>query len=268
MTTMLFYDQVTPLNRDRHRTLRLKPMAGQAGFAATTHYVPLASSEFYQAARDYPVIFAGSQGKLTPVVLLGLRPSENLFLQANGEWAKGTYVPAFVRRYPFILAKAEDESEYTVCIDDGFDGFSQDEGTLLFDSDGKDTAYLSKTVEFLNQFNAEMSHTQAFVERLQALELLVQRNLRVSDSQGRHFVLQDFHVVDEDKLAALDDLTAGELNRNGYLGWVHAHLVSLGNAARLPTRLANSNTAEPPQAEVHLEEDQHTPNSSTADQAG
>lgn len=262
MATMLFYDKVVPLNRDNHRDLKLSTQAGNAGFATGTHYVPLAGAEFHQAARDYPVLFAGGDDGGGPVALVGLRENENLFLDDDERWTSGTYVPAFVRRYPFVLAnvaaaqdseKGEDR-EYTVCIDESYAGFSSEDGRALFDDDGKETEYLNNTVTFLNQFLAEMKRTQQFVERLNDLDLLSARNLRVNDDRGRHFSLQDFRIVDEDKLAKLDDAVLGELHRDGFLGWIYAHLISIGNAARLPARLVDLGPARPAQAEVQLED--------------
>lgn len=240
MTTMLFYGKIAPLNRDRHRKLRLRMADDKARYASSTHYVPIAGTEFYQAARDFPVLFSGGGGEGGPIALLGLREEENLFVEEDGTWVEGTYVPAFVRRYPFILARGEGSQNLTVCIDEGFNGFNETEGSLLFDEDGKDTAYLARTIEFVNRFAAEMQRTQSFVKRLDELELLVTRNLRITDGKGRNFLLNDFRIVDEERLSKLEDAVLGELNRQGWLGWIHAHLISLGNVNRLPTRVADA----------------------------
>ena len=251
--TLLLYRQITPLNRDNHRELKLVTGSGKADFAKQVHYVPLAGAEFYQAARDYPVLFAGGD-EAAPVALLGLRKDENLFLENDGQWAAGTYVPAFVRRYPFVLADVQkNNEEFTVCIDDAFSGFSTQEGTALFDTEGKETNYLKGTIEFLNHFLAEMRRTQEFAETLSKLNLLTKRNLRISDDRGRRFLLRDFRIIDEAKLAELDDKTLGELQRKGYLGWIYAHLISIGNAARLPARLREADVSRPAQGEVLLE---------------
>lgn len=105
MAEVLFYERPVPLNRTQHKDLRLKGIPSLR-FAAGVHSVPLTGVEFPAAARDLPILFAGSSmEEAGPMALLGLRQNENLFIDADGQWAANTYVPAFVRRYPFVLAE-------------------------------------------------------------------------------------------------------------------------------------------------------------------
>lgn len=248
--TMLFYDKIVPLNRERHSKLKLRTDLGKADFAGAAHYVPVAANELYQAARDFPVVFAGNEQNLGLVALLGLREGENLFVGAEGAWANGSYVPAFVRRYPFILAKG-DEDNYTVCFDETYAGFSEEEGRELFTENGEDSEYLKGVVTFLDNFRAEMERTKLFVERLRGLDLLVKRELRVTDGKGRNFFLRDLYLVDEEKLNQLKDAALGELQRDGFLGWIYAHLISVGNASRLPVRVTGGEQSQPADAVAH-----------------
>lgn len=238
MINKLFYNNITPLNRDQHRALHIDTTKGNASFAANTHYVPLAGSEFSQAARDYPILFAGEGQASGAIALLGLRENENLFVNDDSHWAKNTYVPAFVRRYPFILAQSEQQSDFTICFDDSYEGFSQDEGNALFDEQGKESSYLGGVIDFLNRYTQDLKATAGLTVYLQEHELLVTKTLRVSDRYGRNFFLNDFRVVDEARLAQLEDKEIAELHRKGWLGWIYAHLISLGAITRLPERMA------------------------------
>ncbi|HET8849564.1 MAG TPA: SapC family protein [Marinobacter sp.] len=232
---MLFYQHIVPLNRDNHRNLKIRTGQGTAEFARDTHYVPLAGSEFFQAARDFPIVFAGEKAdELGAVALLGLRQNENLFLNENNAWREGCYVPAFVRRYPFVLARGGKDGDYTVCLDDSFPGFSEEEGQALFDDEGKDTDYLKNVISFLNGYLAESDRTRQFAQKLKELDLLVTREIRVTNREQKNYLLRDLKIVDESKLRELDDATLGELTRSGYLGWIYAHLMSIGNASRFP----------------------------------
>lgn len=236
MSASSFYKSVVPLNRDDHRTLRLRTDA-QATFAAGVHFVPLAAIEMYEAAREYPIVFAGGEDA-NPVAVLGLRAGENLYVESDGRWAKGAYVPVFIRRYPFILSPTSPEStDFVLCIDESFDGFSETEGLPLFDEDGKESEVVTRALDLLRDALTEGERTRRFVARLKELDLLTVQSMQVKDPAGRTFAMQDFRVVDENKLKALDNDVLGELHRAGYLGCIYAHLVSLGNVTRLAVKV-------------------------------
>lgn len=236
MAGLSFYKNVVPLNRDRHRNLKIRS-DGRASFASSTHFLPLAVVELYEAAVAYPIVFAGS-GDATPLAIVGLRPDENLFVDADGRWAEGTYVPAFVRRYPFVLSRADEaSSNFMVCLDESYDGLSETEGLPLFDEEGNESEVINRVTNLLKNFLTETERTRLFVERLKALDLLSVQSIQVQDRNGVKYALRDFRMVDENKLKELDNDVLGELSRNGYLGCIYAHLVSLGNMARLASRL-------------------------------
>ncbi|MEX0607022.1 MAG: SapC family protein [Halofilum sp. (in: g-proteobacteria)] len=239
MASMLFYQSVAVLNRERHGNLRIQAGSRDCGFAAHTHYVPLVATEFYQAAADYPVLFVGDDAQAAPVALLGLHEGHNPFIDAERQWLPGTYLPAFVRRYPFILARSseDDAGNMVVCIDENHGGFSTEAGQPLFDDQGGHTEYLNETIQFLQQYQADTERTGAFVQRLNELGLLMRRDIRMQDSAGGDFMLEDFRVVNEKALDQLDAKRVSELHASGYLGWIHAHLVSLTRLEHLPARL-------------------------------
>lgn len=237
MSQLMFYENVTPLNREKHRKLRLKQGNGDSSFAAEASFVPLAAVEFAQASATYPILISGSVGDPAPVALLGLAPGSNLFVDDKGQWAAGSYVPAFVRRYPFVLARNSKEDDYTVCIDDKYSGFDEEAGDPLFGEDGKETGLLGDAIAFLQGFLKEMERTAAFTKRLEELELLIARDMQLTDAQGRSFLLKGFRIVDESKLAGLSDEVVLEFHRQGYWPWLYAHLFSLGNLTQLQSRV-------------------------------
>lgn len=230
-TTLLLYKQVKALNRDEHKAFRLK-QANECSFAAGTHLVPLAGLEFYQAARHYPIVFIGEGEKAAPIALLGLKEGQNTCVDANGQWLANQYVPAFVRRYPFVLAQGSNE-DFTVCIDTEFQGWNEEEGQRLFAEDGANSEYLDEMIRFLQNFTHEMDRTRRFVGRLQELGLLEKRSFKLSHVSGESFVLSDFLAVDEEKFLKLGDEQVLALHKDGFLGWVYAHLMSLGNINQL-----------------------------------
>ena len=238
MSTALLYQRPVALSRDAHRHLRLVPGKASFSYASRTNCAPLACSEFASAATEYPIVFsADAKDERLPVALLGIRESENLFVSAHGAW-QGGYIPAFVRRYPFLLAAREGPEDFTVCVDEAYAAFASGaDGEPLFLSDGAEAPALRQAIEFLDNYHTELKRTKAFVERLKALDLLIPRVVHMTSAHGAKFTLQGFAVVDEKRLETLDERLLGELMRTGYLRCIYAHLLSLGNVARLSGRL-------------------------------
>lgn len=242
MKTMLMYDKLIPVNRDQHRALRIKASAHQLSFARETNSLLLAVTELPLAALDFPCVFVATGDQHTMVAVVGLRDKDNLYIDAQGQWDTHSYLPAFIRRYPFVLAEQPGSSQLTVCVDEAFDGLNGTEGEALFDAEGKDTPYLQQLQKFLLDFHNDMQRTTLFAKRLVELDLLVERNIDFTLGEQR-FNLNGFKVVDEDRLRKLDAAVVQELFASGALGWIHAHLLSLNNVnklgARLERRLAN-----------------------------
>ena len=234
MTEMMFYERVAPLNEARHVALKVLP-AKTFAYAARTNSVPIVGSEFFECAREYPIVFVQGQTCPLPAVLLGLRESENLYVDTTGKW-DARYVPAFVRRYPFVPAKGP-QYDLLVCIDEASPCFSEAEGEALF-ADGKPTAQLEHAIRFLREFHQSAAATERMCRRLADLGLLRQADSVAELKDGSRFRLNGLQVVDEAKLRALDKEVVQELFGNGGLALIHAHLISLGNLAVLVDRLS------------------------------
>lgn len=246
MAEVLFYEHPVPLNRAAHKDLRLKGVPNLK-FAMNAHSVPITGVEFGVAARDLMIVFAGTDAASAgPMALLGLRQNENLYVDADGRWEQNIYIPAFVRRYPFVLAeKPADQpgDDFTVFLDEHYEGFNTSEGERLFKEDGADTELLTRAVGFLTEFQQNVARTKWFVEQLNKHDLLEPRNIRLQKdgkdgAEAKSISLNGLFVVNEDKLRTLDEKTAQEFAREGVFGWIYAHILSLANIDRLTQRLS------------------------------
>lgn len=236
MADTAFYEKPVLLDRELHRHRRVRPEAGFA-FARHANSLYLAGVEFNEACKEYAIVFTRTpEGRTIPVVMLGLRSRENLFVDGEGRWS-GRYVPAFVRRYPFVLAQLPGES-LAVCMDEAYGGISEEEGEPLFDAQGQDTPFLRNALDFLTQYQHEYQRTEAFCQRLEQAGVLVEMSARADLVDGRSFTVQSVYVVDENKLLALPDATVQSLFRAGELHLVAMHLVSLSNMQALVDRIA------------------------------
>jgi SapC len=236
MPTLLFYQKPVVLNRETHKALKIRSVPSYA-YAAGINSVPLTSNEFASAARQLPILFVpDTNGNPNPVALLGLHRDENLFVDADGRWADA-YIPAFIRRYPFVLIQGAKPEELTVGIDAAYPGFNTEVGEPMFGEDGTEGPGLKRAIEFLNAYRIEAQRTQDLAAQLKRLDLLIPQTITVSRKDGTKSTLDGFTVVDEQRLAKLDDKEAVTLLRSGHLAWIYMHLLSLHNIADLSSRL-------------------------------
>lgn len=241
MANLLFYEKPVALNKVEHKNIKIKPLGNDFTFAKNTNSVILAGVEFTEAAKEYPIVFARAGEHIVPVALLGLQNEQNLFVDDAGAW-DARYIPAFVRRYPFVLAETGEQGQRVVCIDEAFSGFNNEDGDPLFDND-EPTPFLKQALEFLEEYQRQYIRTERFVQRLQENELLMSLNARVDMTDGQQFQLSGLLAVDEKKLLQLPDDKALEFFRSGELAWLYCHLMSLGNMGRMVDYLAKGAAA-------------------------
>jgi len=236
----LFYKQVAALSKERHGQWYIDPEPGYR-FAAEANCVYVAGVEFANACHEYPIVFANTGGDtVVPVALLGLRAGQNLFLDEDGSWL-GRYVPAYVRRYPFILASDGSGQNFTVCIDEAYSGFNTaQEGERLIDDNGEQGPLLKRSVEFLRNYQGHAQITSRFCARVVELGLLEPVQANISMNSGEKMSLAGFSCVNKQRLQGLDGAVLQELARQNFLDLVYAHLLSLGNLSALLDRYPKS----------------------------
>ncbi|MDQ8029194.1 MAG: SapC family protein [Brevundimonas sp.] len=226
---VLFYSQPEPLTVETHGKLGVNPVDKPYAFAGVTNLVPLTVTEFAPAALSYPVIFAGETKQ--PVVVMGLRQDENLFVSPEGDFRPEAYIPAYVRRYPFVFANDDVEKRLILCVDRAASFVVEGGQTPLF-IDGQPSPYTQQAMEFCNNFEQERLRTEAFVKLLTDLDLFESKEAvftprNPDGSAAAPQKLAEYFAVSEDKLKALPAEKLAELRDNGALGQIYAHLVSL-----------------------------------------
>jgi hypothetical protein len=220
----LFYKQPRPLDANTHRNSRLKDNAN-FGFARGANSVPLNGIEFNIAQRHYPIVFTGT-GKPFPAAVLGLRVDENLFVGEDGRWVEGIYVPAYVRRYPFVFIEAP-EDKLILAIDEGSGLLVEDGPHKLFDEAGKPTPLVNGALQFCGAYQANFKATLEFMDALVQQDLLVDNRANAVLAGGERLTLGGFKVIDEEKFKTLPADVLKTWRDQGWLGWVYAHFFSL-----------------------------------------
>jgi len=237
----LFYKKIVPLNKEQHKGLYVESTDNYS-FAKESNSLYIAAVEFSRAATVYPIVFGtDSDGKIFPVVLLGLKRNENLFVDKNGAW-NADYIPAYTRRYPFILAVNKTdggEDQFTVCIDEGYPGFNtKKNGKPLFDTKGNESPLLQQAVDFLKDYQNQIRLTTEFCNNLSELGILEPMQANIEMKSGDKFAIGGFQCVSRDKLKALAPDKLQALVQSGQMELVYAHLLSLHNINTLMGRMA------------------------------
>ena len=225
----LFYQDLLPLNSRDHSDWKVGGF-DNADFLAQTHAIPLTVDEFVDAQRNYPIVFTSGDNPL-PIALFGLNEGVNTFIGEDGKLVPDVYVPAYIRRYPFILAKLQPESDdMSLCFDPTAGVVKkQKDGQELFGKDSKPTEFTNNILDFCKKFEESGQRTKAFVEELKKLDILMDGEIAITrgDNPDAPFVYRGFQMVDENKLRELPAETLETLNKNGMLMLIHAHLFSL-----------------------------------------
>lgn len=227
----LFYRAVVPLDRHAHRTWHLA-QPQRFAFARASHLVPALDEEIGAACRHLPVVFLPESLGPVPVFLVGAAPGHCGLIHADGTWT-GRYLPAYLRRYPFIMGESEGSAPL-VCIDAETDLLHRDPTSEaaaslpLFTEDGQETPLLQERIRLVADYAEAARRTAAFGRLLQDFELLRALTIQLQHPlSGESHILHGALGVDEAALAALPEEHFARLRREGWLATIYAHLVSL-----------------------------------------
>ena len=100
-------------------------------------------------------------------------------------------------------------------------------------------------MEFMRAFESEVQRTNALCAVLVEHQLLRDMKADATLPDGTAVALNGFFAVDPEKLNALPETTVVELHRNGILGLLTMHLLSLGNLRPLIDRKVRRLAATP-----------------------
>jgi len=227
----LFYRQPVPFNVADHGSLRFSDTAPEYGFAANTDVIPLLIGEVAQAIRHYPLVFFPGEGTNPPtlVALVGLGDGINRFVGNHGQWRPNTYIPAYVRRYPFLSIRMDGQGEPILGIDIQANWISQQDGEAFVDVDGKPTARLQGVMEFQREYQRQAEVTGVMCSALHAAGVLEPRTLtwQAPGIEPRH--IGGFLGVEETRLKNLSADAIFALHQADALGLAYAQLLSMSN---------------------------------------
>ncbi len=225
----LFYNDLMPLNSRDHAGWKTRPM-DSAQWLKTQHAIPVTVDEFVQTQRNFPIVFSSGDNPL-PLALMGLNEGVNTYVNDDGKIDDPIYLPAYIRRYPFMLAKlTQGGDDLSLCFDPTAGTVGDfEEGEPLFDDEGKASAATQNILQFCEHFEGAGQRTKAFIDELKKHELLMDGEISISqnDNPDRPFLYRGFQMVNQEKLKDVRGDVLREWNRNGMLALIYGHIMSL-----------------------------------------
>ena len=229
------YQKIEILNKDQHFNLKVNPLEGYQ-FSQNLRECVVTAEEFFECAKSLPILFTkNEQQRFVAFALLGIKPQQNVLLDENGQWRAGEYVPAFIRRYPFVFV--QEQQQLMLALDANSPSLSQQQGQALFTDEGEATDFTLNVMNFMKQYESACRKTEKIIVQLDELDLLEDAQAQMN-SGGKKYQIQGFKRINEDKLNQLADEQKLELVNSGAYKLIIAHLMSLGNFKKLSV-LAN-----------------------------
>lgn len=227
----VLYKDLIPLNSNDHGDWNARTV-DKAPWVAGQHAIPLTVEEFPAAQRSYPIVFSAGDNSV-PLALMGLNEGVNVFFDDDGSLRDDVapYIPAYIRRYPFLLAKLDPKSDnLSLCFDPKSDLVGKfDDGQPLFGDDKQPTEHTKGLLQFCEKFEEAGARTQLFMKELQDHDLLMDGEIAINraDNPDQPYIYRGFRMVNQDKLRELRGDQLRKWNENGLLPLIFAHLFSL-----------------------------------------
>jgi hypothetical protein len=241
---LLIYESAVPVSAARHGKHSLAPVPDFA-FSAGINAVPLMAVEFLRAADEYAIVFTQAGDEVMPAVVLGVRGDQNLYLSPDRKW-QADYIPAFIRRYPFVFSSSADGQTLTLCIDESHPGVNTEgRGERLFDDAGRPSGYTERVLKFLQEYQAHFERTRTFCRRIKELDLLEPMQAQVTTPKGEKLTLNGFLSVSREKLRALSPEALATLAKTDELELLYLQLHAMRNFTGVKDRLIGAMKDEP-----------------------
>ncbi len=221
----MLYKRIEFLNAERHGSLRYLD-EGDYGFAATTSYIPVTAMEFGDAAAHYPIVFAGAGETLEPVVITGRNKGENQQVGKDGKWRAGSYIPAYLRRYPFILIAGPQADVLSLGADLTSAKLTQAEAGLALYDQGAPSETAKRALQFCLAYQQAAVASGHICRAIEGAGLLIERSAEFTLPQGNSRVT-GFKIVDEQAFNSLSDEAFLSLRKSGALPAIYTHLLSM-----------------------------------------
>lgn len=225
------FKNVVPVAIQKHKEIKVKQI-DNFEFAKNINMASVMVHEFSRAASIYPIIFVEDKENDTfkPVVLFGFDEGENLFVDEDNKW-QASYVPAIIRRYPFALAKADDQGKFVVCIDEESNFVNKEEGQALFEGD-KPAQVMERVKKYLSELQQMDAFTNEFCKFMVSKNMFTSLNMKLRVNKEIKNI-SGAYILNEERLNSLSDETYLQMRKKKYIPIIYSQLSSLSQIERL-----------------------------------
>ena len=232
--SMFLYKTPMLLNHEEHRRLGLKKLPNPFEFVKNIKAIPIVAAEFSSVQKHYPIVFSNLENPAA-LAIVGLTEDRNLFVSDDGQWDPHSYIPSYLRRYPYALATGEN-AQAAVVIDTASDGVTEDADFPFFDGQSV-TKETQDMIDFCQQFALEATKTQNFCRRIKELGLLTpQTATQNADDGSEPTTIANYVSIDPQKLTELSAEEVQSLLNDGVLASIFSQAFSMENWTRLIAR--------------------------------
>jgi len=234
---MFMFERPELLTKEQHGNLGVKRMDQPYSYSAKVRAIPITVTEIPTAMKHYPIVFASVE-EPTPLAVVGIVDDTNLFVNDNGHWEENTYIPGYIRRYPFAFASETGGERLALVIDAGYDGIGPDADEMFF-KDGEPTETMNMAVEFCKEYEQARRLTEEVMRNVVKLDIITGQNAQYTpQGQTEQRTFAQYFGVDEQRLKDLSDAEFLELRVLGLLPILYGQVMSLGNWRSLMQRRA------------------------------
>jgi len=228
------YNNLEIVDKIAHKNASVKEVTNFT-YAKQLINAPITIAEFFEVCKDYPILFAkDANDSWMATAMLGYKENENLFVDSDGNWEKLRYIPAYIRRYPFIFVNQSNINELALAMEGDFK--SEDDADKIrkfFKEDGTNSDFLNSVLGFLNQFQNDALATSEFIKQLNSWELLEEKVANIQTPTGQHYSINGFYVINEEKLKHLSKKKKDDIYNKNATPLITAHLLSLSNIQKI-----------------------------------
>jgi hypothetical protein len=222
-------ENIKILNKKEHQSLKYTPVT-DFSFAKSLTIIPITYSEVKHLCCLYPVVITEIDGNDTLAIITGLK-DHNIAIDENGKF-RGKYIPAYLRKYPFILVNDTENEKLLLGLKDDADCFDNDEGEALYDAQGNVMPLVENIMSLLKNFESEIQITKNILTKFKEQHLLEPSQIKVNLDDTEH-TIGGFSVIDKELFLTLEDQFLADAVKNGWTEFIELHRLSLNNLSIL-----------------------------------